>query len=621
MTKRALASFACTAFILTSLFAQPADMPSGIPQAGEINSHDLEILKQQQLEKQMQEDFQNYERQKEEQQEEITPDIEKKIRDESEKARLEEFDTAGVYIEKILVSPSAILTEKEINEIVEPYNQTNLTFEELQELLDKINKLYLEKGYVTARAYLPEQTIEDETLRIELLEGKIGDTSYEGNKWTRKKYIEDRLNLKKGSVFNLRQLEQNMTLFNRYNEGVSLNSVLAPGKSQMGTTDVDVKVNEKLPFHVSLLYDNAGRSTIGKNRFGLTLQDDSLFGMRDKLTIGAYFNSCLITPFADYNIPITKMDDRIGFSFSSSNTKIGHGDYKIFNIKSRSQNYSLYYTRPFLRKTWMELTGSSSIAYKRSVTSFDGVDLFKNNVTSLQTGLSFRLDTKRGIWYFTQNFGYSFPIFDNDSNYFKLDGSVLRIQDFGHSLIGTFKGSYQAIPGKNVIPSIDQMTAGGIATVRGYSEGLLLGKNGYIFSAELSFPIAPKTIRNKEKTKEYPFVGTYAKGFVFADHAGIFPYKGTGKGAEGIDKNDFLMSLGFGLKFDLPKDVNVKASLAFPLLKNSHEEKNQIAKFHIEARVSPDFDFISSLIKQRKERKLKAAKVQEVQEVQEAPEN
>ena len=116
-------------------------------------------------------------------------------------------------------------------------------------------------------------------------------------------------------------------------------------------------------------------------------------------------------------------------------------------------------------------------------------------------------------------------------------------------------------------------------------------------------------------------MGTYAKGFVFADHAGIFPYKGTGKGAEGIDKNDFLMSLGFGLKFDLPKDVNVKASLAFPLLKNSHEEKNQIAKFHIEARVSPDFDFISKLIKQRKERKLKAAKVQEVQEVQEVQDN
>lgn len=222
-----------------------------------------------------------------------------------------------------------------------------------------------------------------------------------------------------------------------------------------------------------------------------------------------------------------------------------------------------------------------------------------------------------------QNIGYSFPIFDSDSNYFKLDGSVFRIQDFGHNLVGTFKGSYQAIPGKKVVPSVDQMSAGGIATVRGYSEGLLLGRHGYILSAELSFPIAPKTIKNKEKTKEYPFVGTFVKGFVFADHAGIFPYKGTGNGAESVDKNDFLMSLGLGFKFDLPKDISVKTSLGFPLIKNSHEEKNNIAKFHVEVKVSPDFDFFGKLIKNRKQKKKKAAAAAEVkvsQEVQEAKE-
>ncbi|MBP5447691.1 MAG: hypothetical protein J6X95_06335, partial [Treponema sp.] len=65
MTKISIAIFACSIIMLTPLFSEPAELPSGIPQAGEINNHDLEILKQQQLEKQMQEDFQNYERQKE----------------------------------------------------------------------------------------------------------------------------------------------------------------------------------------------------------------------------------------------------------------------------------------------------------------------------------------------------------------------------------------------------------------------------------------------------------------------------------------------------------------------------------------------------------------------------
>ena len=381
-------------------------------------------------------------------------------------------------------------------------------------------------------------------------------------------------------------------LFNRYNDGVELNSTLFPGKRKTGTTDVDVQATEKLPFHVTALYDNAGRTTIGKNRFGLMLQDDSLFGLRDKLTLGGYLNEYSFTPFLDYNIPVTKKDDRVGVSFSSSKAKIGHGDFSIFNIESRSQNYSLYYTRPLYRKLWTELTSTSSIAYKKSQTSFDGEDLLKSEVTTLQTGVNFRHDTKRGIWYLNQNIGYSIPKQDDYSNYFKLDGGFLRLHAFGHDLTGTFKGNYQIIPQK-IVPSLDHMAAGGISTVRGYSEGLLSGKDGYIFNAELLFPVAPKTIKNKKKAKEVPFIGSFCKGFAFIDHAGILPYKGEG---ESYDKNDFLMSIGLGLKADLPKDINLKMSYGLPVTENKYEE-NKSGKFHIELRISPDFD---SLLKLRK---------------------
>ena len=579
-------------------------MPNIVPEAGSINTHDLDTLRKQQIEKQVQQDYQNYEKRKKEGK--IKPEKQKKIKGKVQKAKAEEYATKGVYIENIEVAPSQILTEQEIKDIIDEYTQTNLTFEQLQEIVDKINKLYLEKGFVTARAYLPEQTIENETVKIELLEGKVGNVTIEGNKWTRTKYINDRLNLEKGSLFNLQTLEQNLMIFNRYNDNVELNGTLLPGQSQLGTTDVDVKVREKLPFHITALMDNAGRTTIGKYRGGLMLQDDSLFGMRDKLTLGAYANKYSVTPFADYNIPVNKKDGRVGFSFSSSNTKIGHGPYRIFNIKSHSQNYSLYYTQPLYRRPWTELTSTTSIAYKRSVTSFDGHDLFKDEVTTAQTGLSFRYDTKRGIWYLNQNVSYSFPIFDKDSNYLKLDGGILRLHDFGHGFVGTLRGSYQVIPNKRVVPYIDQMIAGGVATVRGYSEGLLIGRSGYILSAEMLFPILPRTIKSKDKTKEYPFLGTFMKGFVFADHAGIFPYKGTGEGKEGYNQNDFLMSLGFGFRFNLPKDINLRIAWGFPLMRNNHEEVNKCGRFHIELSLTPDFD---ALVKLRKPKNVEKVQV------------
>ena len=44
---------------------------------------------------------------------------------------------------------------------------------------------------------------------------------------------------------------------------------------------------------------------------------------------------------------------------------------------------------------------------------------------------------------------------------------------------------------------MDLFQTGGLATVRGYSEGLLMGKNGYYASAELMFPLLPRTIKTK----------------------------------------------------------------------------------------------------------------------------
>ncbi len=585
-------------------FAAADILPNIIPEAGTINTHDIETLRKQQIEKQVEEDFHNYEKRKKDVK--TKPEKQKKIKAKVEKAGISEYATKGVYVENIVVSPSQILTEKEIKDILEDYTQTNVTFTQLKEIVDRINKLYLEKGYVTARAYLPEQTVENETIRIELLEGKVGDISVEGNRWTRTKYISDRITLRKGELFSIQKLEQNLMTFNRYNDGVELNGTLLPGQSAMGTTDVHLKVKERLPFRLTALVDNAGRSTIGKYRAGLMLQDESLFGLRDKLTIGAYANKFSVTPFADYNIPVNKKDGRVGFSFSSSNSKIGHGPYRDFNIKSRSQNYSLYYLQPIYRRPWTELSSVASVAYKRATTSFDGYDLYTDQVTSAQVGLNFRYDTKRGIWYINQNVSYAFPIFDKRSNYLKLDGGILRLHDFGHGFVGTLRGNYQVIP-KKLVPYMDQFIAGGVATVRGYSEGLLIGRSGYLLSAEMMFPMGPRAIKSKkDKEKMIPFIGSYLKGFVFFDHAGVFPYKGPGNGSEGYNKDDFLASLGFGLKINLPGSASLRLSWGFPLITNRHEEDCYQGRFHFELSLQPDFD---ALVKLRKPKNVEKVKI------------
>lgn len=507
-------------------------------------------------------------------------------------AEKSEIVDGKVFIRAVGVTNSKILSDTEIQSITDSVIGKYVTFDELEELVQNFNYVYASKGFVTARAFLPPQTIDEGVVRINLVEGTVGEIEVENNKYTSDSYIKKRISSKEGDIFQIVELEQDILKFNKYNDGVKLKANLNKGE-EIGTTDIKIIAEEKFPFHVMALMDNAGRKTIGELRGGLMAYTDSLFKQRDRLSFGSYASRHSVTPFADYNIPVNKYDGRVGFLFSSSYAEIGEGPYKMFDISSRSYNYSLYYSHPLIRKPNFELTSYTAANYKQASTAFGDYTINTDKVTSFETALSARYDTKRGIWYLNQGVYQAFPIFSDASKYFKYTGSLIRLHDFGHGIVGQFRGMYQYSP-QDVIPYIDQFQAGGLATIRGYSEGLLIGKSGYILSGEVLFPIAPQniTIKRKKEKREIPFIGKYVKAVAFIDHAGIYPFKGEGPGAQAYNSNDYLVSMGFGLRINLPGDATARLYWGCPLLQNNHEQYKRNPRFSFEVSLAPDFDRI-----------------------------
>ena len=497
-----------------------------------------------------------------------------------------------VFIKAVGVTNSQILSDAEIQAITDSVIGQYVSFEDLEKLVQDFNYAYAEKGYVTARAFLPPQTIQDGVVRINLVEGLVGEVSVENAKWTSENYVKKRISAKKGDIFQIVELEQDILKFNKYNNGIKLKANLVKGE-KIGTTDIKLQADEKFPFRVTALMDNAGRKTIGELRGGLMAQADSLFKQRDRLTIGSYASRHSVTPFADYNIPVNKYDGRVGFLFSSSYAQIGEGPYKIFDIESRSYNYSLYYTHPLIRKPNFELNGYVGANYKQAATSFGGYTLNTDKIASVEAALNARLDTKKGIWYLNQGVYQAFPLFDKDIKYFKYTGSLIRLHDFGHGIVGQLRGMYQFSP-EDVMPYIDQFQAGGLATVRGYSEGLLIGRSGYIISSELLFPIAPQkiTIKRKNEKRQIPFIGSYVKALAFVDHAGVYPFKGEGPGARSYTQADYMLSMGLGLRISLPGDATARLYWGCPLMHNPNEVYYRNPRFSFEISLSPDIDKI-----------------------------
>ena len=506
-------------------------------------------------------------------------------------ATVEELETKGVYVNTIQVAASEILTREEIEPILSKYAGRNLFISDIQKMIDEINNLYAQKGFVTARAYLPEQQVENGAIYVDLIESRIGQITVKDNRWTKSKYIADRVPQQEGQLFDIVKLEADVLDFNRYNEGVNLSANLKAG-AKPGTTDIELTAKENFPFHIMGVMDNMGRKTTGNLRGGPMIVADSLFGYRDRMALGSYFSHGAVSPFFDYNIPVNKRDGRVGFGYSSTMATVMEGFYAPYGLKSRAHMFSLYYTQPLKRTPGFELKAYGSLNYKFSKTTMDLLKIFGNDllkrdeVTSIDVGLNMRKDTARGIWYANQGLSYAAPLFDKDSNYFKINGGVMRIHDLSHGVIAQLRSNYQIIPNNREIPYLDQFMAGGLLTARGYSEGTLIGKNGYLASAELMFPLLPREITSPRSGEKIPFIGKYVKGAIFADHAGVFPQASY----DYADGSYFLFSVGAGLRVQLPGDLSARLYWGFPLVNNWYEQDRKYGRFHFDLVLEPSID-------------------------------
>ncbi len=68
-----------------------------------------------------------------------------------------------------------------LSEILESYGN-QLTLFDLEDVAGSITKFYRERELILDAAFLPPQTITDETLVIHILQGRLGQLTVKGNK-------------------------------------------------------------------------------------------------------------------------------------------------------------------------------------------------------------------------------------------------------------------------------------------------------------------------------------------------------------------------------------------------------------------------------------------------------
>ncbi len=392
------------------------------------------------------------------------------------------------FLRAVQVDSSAILTPEDLGGIIRPYENREATLSDLNNIVASINKLYKSRGFITATALLPPQTVVNGTVHIQLVEARLGKIIIKNNRHTRSSYFTDRLPMRSGDLLQINTVQHSLALFNQQND-VQVRAVLQPGE-RPGTTDLVLSA-EPTPYQaLSCSFDDSGISSMGSDRLGATETIGSLLGYRDPLSAGGYWSTGMWATFGSYDFPLTAGGLRLGPAFSYDNISIQSSALQKLGVTGSFYDLSLRLSRPFRLHNHFAFTAFMAPHYQVSTLRSESFQVSNVPVRSAETGVDVQAPDGRGFW--AGNISLSGGDYDAAGlhTFLKVNGAVTRYQNLPHGFTLLFRGQGQAkAADPEPLPPSQQFQIGGIASIRGYPEGALIADQGYSASAELDTPL------------------------------------------------------------------------------------------------------------------------------------
>lgn len=256
---------------------------------------------------------------------------------------------------------------------------------ELQELTRKVTNFYRDQGIILAKAYIPEQRIENGTLTMHLVPGRLESVQIANNDLYSEKTLTQPFTHLIGEPVNANALELALLRFSRY-PGVDASSSLMPGESP-GTTQLLVSVKDETPFNGYLVFDNHGKKNTGKQRGTLAAEFNNPARNADRLaaqlTVSLNPSNSLSGQF-EYELPLDTLDMSFGeridrfnnnsafkLRYATSRFDVG-GDFEDLGLSGNSQVLDLRYAKNLKITQISNWSVEGGLSLKRSATDANG---------------------------------------------------------------------------------------------------------------------------------------------------------------------------------------------------------------------------------------------------------
>ncbi|WP_019220353.1 ShlB/FhaC/HecB family hemolysin secretion/activation protein [Bartonella senegalensis] len=413
-------------------------------------------------------------------------------------------------IHRIVVDGAHHIKKRTIAKVTDPYVGKCLGLADIQLLVKQLTKVYLDKGYVTARFYIPDQDIKNsKILKFVVVEGKLSEIYYNGSPASPYNHVVwSAFPGLKGHILNMRDIEQGLDQINRL-VSAHAKSELLPG-SEDGSTIVNISNQPGKAFKVSVSHDNLGQSSTGYARYKAGLKLENILGINDAWDFGYqrsqtdYWGGSKQEGHSN-NISASVSMPYGYWTFSLNGTvynyqSIIHGNFTDIETTGDSSELHASTSRVLHRDGLSLTTLNVGLSYKRTNNYLLGnkIEVGSRQYSVANFGISHSRQMLGGTWTFDVSYLQGLPLFhavkkyepgagDAEPQFAKFTGTIsamtpFQVGEWHFILSNLLSGQYSP---HNLLGA-EQISLGGASNVRGTRESLLFGNNGFFTRNDLS---------------------------------------------------------------------------------------------------------------------------------------
>ena len=408
-------------------------------------------------------------------------------------------DSKPFSVSSISISGNTLFEFAVLYDLVKDAEGTSQTLLQVKALANRITDYYRNEGYPLSRAVIPQQSIENGAVQIQVIEARLGEVSIENTSRVSDALIESTVKqLEAGEAIVQESLERTLLLLNDL-PGTNISANLNAGK-EAASTDLNVSAMPAPMIAGRVTLDGYGNRFINRERVGASVSVFNPLGLGDVLSLSVITTGKRMQyGLIDYNLALNGYGTRLGASYGALHYALGD-EIAALKANGQAQTGDLWVRHPFIRAAKYNLYGTVKYNYADLEDHVDAAFIKNDRHVKTWSGMlngDFRDGVFGGginsmsIQFTNGQVKFDDPIAEiadsvtanTDGSFSKWNINLNRLQ-----VINAKTSLWLSISGQIAEDNLDssqKMVFGGPFSVRAYDTGAISGDNGVLGTIEL----------------------------------------------------------------------------------------------------------------------------------------